>query len=556
MPKLMKPKGGKDSNTKEILIKFMKTTSIRGLPRIINSESKTWRMVHIVFFLSALTLTTYMVQQTLTDYFQYHVSTKTYIIRDGENAYFPDITLCNINPHSDKFEDYLRDVLLKALNKSDIDTSGLNDNDIFDIWKTVEKQGMNGWLNNITNSLTFVHTSLTSRQQEMSGHKKEDFIRDCNMMAWYGEEEQACKMDHIILHRDLQKLNCYTFQLQTQQDKLQMRKTCGVSFVLFLAPTKHFVFPEIPKYFPSSNGVIVYIHEPNTMPSKSKGFTVSPGFETRVSMSVVHSIQQPAPYGNCKEDFENIKSGDREFVYEYDTCIAKCAQEAITKTCRCLWEEAPPFGDYSYCKNVSLPIKTLINNMKCQYDASTKLVSSYNSGQKLCNHCKDKCKKYTYLNSISQSVWPDVSTHLGIYKQYIQNVTKYKDFFTEYEELLIGKGKNLNMTEKYTKLRAYNRVKDSLIKLDVMLNSKDVMTYEQKKIWTPVSLCASLAATLIFGIGFTYFAVAEILECIFNIIKSCFKSRKNTRDFQSEPDRDDIKMENLDHTEYNTSTLS
>ncbi|CAH1786197.1 unnamed protein product, partial [Owenia fusiformis] len=239
--------------------------------------------------------------------------------------------------------------------------------------------------------------------------------------------------------------------------------------------------------------------------------------------------------------FENFKSGDREFVYERATCFAKCGQDAIKKSCNCLWEESPSFDDNhtSYCINMNLSSKSLKNNTTCLQKAIRELKPFKFKHQ--CSHCKEKCSTYRYQNSISQSVWPDVSTHLGMYKQYIQNITTYKEFFTEYEELLTGKGKNLNMAEKYTKLRAYNGVKDSLIKLDVMLNSKDVLTYEQKKMWTLVSLLSSLGSTLIFGIGFTYFAFAEIFECIFYIIKSCF--RREIRDVQR--DNVDINLKNV-----------
>ncbi|CAH1794933.1 unnamed protein product [Owenia fusiformis] len=545
-------KKDKNASPNEVLVKFMKTTSIRGLPRIVNSESKIWCVVHILVFLAALGLTLYMVQNILKEYFEYKVTTSVDLSRNTEDTHFPDVTLCNINPHSKTFKDITRETLSKAWSKVDGNTAQKTKDPHKSYKKLLEEFRRMG-MKDAVESKTFFHASLSPHELEMSGHKKGDFIRDCKLKDWYGRET-PCEMKQLILFRDLDKLNCYTFQLHTQElNATRLQRLRGVSFVLFLAPLAPDVFYEIPENVPSSNGAIVYIHEPNTMPSKSKGFTVSPGFETLVSVSVIHSIQLPAPYGNCKEEFEDIKSGRREFVYDHATCFAKCAQDVFKESCNCSWEEIPSFGDHHplYCMNMNLPREALKKNDRCLQKARIKLTSHKQKHQ--CSHCKEKCSTYSYQNSISQSVWPDVSTHLGMYKRYIRKGTACNQLFTEYEDLLTGNGKNLTMLEIHTKLRAYNGVKDSLIKLDVMLNSKDVLTYEQKKIVTLANLLSSLGSTLIFGIGFTYFAFAEIFECLFYFIKSCIK--RENRDVQTDSICIDIKGENIKGAMSDKSTI-
>lgn len=83
---------------KSTVIKFMETSSIKGLPRIVRAPNPVLRIVWLLGFLFGMAMAIYYLYALLAVYFS-HTSV-TSISEGHSNVSFPDVTVCNLNPIS------------------------------------------------------------------------------------------------------------------------------------------------------------------------------------------------------------------------------------------------------------------------------------------------------------------------------------------------------------------------------------------------------------------------------------------------------------------------
>ncbi|CAH1772770.1 unnamed protein product, partial [Owenia fusiformis] len=479
----------------------------------------------------------YFVYTTLEIYFEYNTHTKASILRINEVDYFPDITLCNIRNqansrfftndgnltiYAQRIRKYMTSALYKLHDLFDADiTSDLTTIGMYDLEKlfitTINKVGANQ--KNLTRSEQKVLESLTdfrsyftmfnSSEREDMGHQKHDIIKQCRVLKWLETDEEDCNVESIILYQDMKYINCYTVQLQKQVTN----KTRGISTVLYMTPHNFAVLESIPEKIPQDSGIVVFIHQHNTMPFGAPSFTAAPGFKTMVNIDVTNTITLPAPFTNCVQErkLNFTKYNGDEFVYDKEPCVAQCVQEQALKQCKCLNADFPPLPNASYCTDLTLDSKLYEANIACMHTALP------TAETKPClKQCPSKCNQYIYNYKLSQSTWPQEMSHLGIYKTYIRG-TQYESEFTDYEALLKENAPNLTNKERYDKLRTLSTIKDTFVKLEIGLTDKDVIQFKDTPQLTKFDIWNTVASTFIFWIGFTFFSIMEIIECAFHV---------------------------------------
>jgi hypothetical protein len=79
-----------------ILVQALANSTIHGIPKIIRTESKVNKFMWIVFVLISASFSSYMVIQSILNYFKYEVVTTVRIISEPYSE-FPAVMFCNKN---------------------------------------------------------------------------------------------------------------------------------------------------------------------------------------------------------------------------------------------------------------------------------------------------------------------------------------------------------------------------------------------------------------------------------------------------------------------------
>ncbi|CAH1773980.1 unnamed protein product [Owenia fusiformis] len=532
---------------KLIFIDFLKTTSIRGPPRIIRTKHKLWRLLYSFIFMFVLGTNCFCIWTTIGDYLAYPVISQSYIIHSDMVSdrveHFPDITVCDINAPQPQYahpngsltelgieaEVFLRmiltniDQILGGEPEKDLNKLNMYELDLLRIQKKeqflIENNTQGLELMEMFYSTRGYLQQYTRSQRYQIGHRKEDFIVDCKSLDWYVSDQETCNMTRILLHQDLgfPNLNCYTIQLQTQP--FDMVKTNGVSLVLFLGPPGDFLPEDPPSPVPLDSGAVVYLHEHNTMPFQQTSFNIPAGFKTTVHLDVSKVMKLKNPYSTCSDSIELLfKNLDGDpYKYTRDACLAENMQKCMIKNCKCIIDEVPAIENVSYCLKTQSDSNIVKENIKCMKRMkSPKHIANCALGE----ICLDPCEKYIYKPRLSHTEWPQENKQLPVYNEFIRG-GPHQVVYHEYEALLYENSPNMTSSERMNALKQLNLIKESFIKLDVVLNSKDIVAFSDKPFYTGLSVLSVIASSLIFWIGFTFFSLIEILECLFHMVLSC-----------------------------------
>ena len=82
---------------KETIIQYGKTTSVKGLSKVVKSNRISLRFLWLIAFFLAAGVGMFQVGMLLTKYFNYDTYTSISVC-SGCHPPFPDVTLCNLNP--------------------------------------------------------------------------------------------------------------------------------------------------------------------------------------------------------------------------------------------------------------------------------------------------------------------------------------------------------------------------------------------------------------------------------------------------------------------------
>jgi len=77
--------------------KFCRTTSARGIPRIVNSKSTVHGVIWLLAVLTCAAILIWQLVVIFNRYRSYPVNTVIFPSLDDESVTFPDVTICNLN---------------------------------------------------------------------------------------------------------------------------------------------------------------------------------------------------------------------------------------------------------------------------------------------------------------------------------------------------------------------------------------------------------------------------------------------------------------------------
>ena len=92
------------ARTRKIVMESVRATSLKGIPRLVNSKHRSLKALWILGLLVLLGICIYQVRIIINEYFSYsiitNVSEKPLQLVNGDSVKIPNILLCNLNPHN------------------------------------------------------------------------------------------------------------------------------------------------------------------------------------------------------------------------------------------------------------------------------------------------------------------------------------------------------------------------------------------------------------------------------------------------------------------------
>ncbi|XP_072050691.1 acid-sensing ion channel 4-A-like [Amphiura filiformis] len=225
-------------------------------------------------------------------------------------------------------------------------------------------------------------------------HRIEDMLLKC---SWRSTEPcTAANFTRIITDWGV----CYSFN-NNPETALQVKRpgsTNGLAMMINIEQNMY-TFGEN-----TGAGLKVLLHPPGQFPLvKELGFSVSPGFETSVSVRYNSITNLPNPYpSNC-----SAKQLVYSRQYTVSLCRYECKVDYVTKMCGC--KDVRYQGNYRICSPQE--------QIDCIYPAEANFTASdINCG------CEVSCESFIYEGRISTSYWPAIHVERGLERQF--NITE------------------------------------------------------------------------------------------------------------------------------------
>lgn len=371
----------------KLVFRCLSRTSLHGLPYLAMSLRSAMKITYwITLILISLSLMIY----SLTAISVQFAERRTFLSSSHhfpKELPFPAVTLCNLNSfrRSSVPANFSIDEVILFLNYISAEPwlSDRFDVDTF-IYKYDQVYGGNrSFLGNF-------------------GHKLEDMLLNCYF------ESRPCDISDFVTKITSLGI-CYTFNSGENQPVLYTDKygyENGLRMTLNAEDYEYFTAED------DSIGFYVFVHAPGYVPyiGTYRGFTVSAGQRTEVSISKTDVYLLTPPYGECN-DHVTLKLFDD---YSRESCLIECETKSAVGFCGCKAEYMP--GDGIIC--------SLNETVRCLNTHSEQFEPQ------LCD-CPVPCESVLYDAKFSYSKYP--ASH---YLQII-NTTTYLNSSTSLPEFII-----------------------------------------------------------------------------------------------------------------------
>ncbi|CAF0992779.1 unnamed protein product [Brachionus calyciflorus] len=443
-----------------IIEESLLSSTSHGIPNIIRSERYTLRFMWIFFTVISTGLCSYMIVQSIMNYFSYETTSKIQI-KTETSSIFPAITICNINFFTSTYSaEFIKNLSFDIPSYSYFD---------YDKYYTI-RHIISTSDNLMSNSYKF-------------GDSLEKLILNCHLLTIDCKNKEYWNYYYHQFYG-----NCY--QINTKKENLIRVSQTGwynaLNIVLNISLADGL------EGLLSSFGAVVMIHNQTTSPLSTDAFSVSPGIETSIAISRQFRSSLPKPYSNCDGDTSNPNAFNsklfklitsRNISYNQKLCIDLCFQDLIIQECQCYYVSFPFFGDKS--------INPCYNNT--QYEC-------FNS--KFGNNFRDS----SIVNEICQPQCPLECQNMN-YKIFYS----FNDFINE---------KNNDDLNNFFNFTGTNRrhMKKDLISLYFYYESLSYEEITEKESIDLVGLLSNLGGIAGLFLGISFLSLVEIIEIAFQIL--------------------------------------
>lgn len=217
-------------------------------------------------------------------------------------------------------------------------------------------------------------------------------------------DKKTCNTSSFKWFHDNEYGNCYTFNSLISETLKTSKpgQAYGLLLELFIGVAGR------QDYYTTEKGVKIIVHQRGVKPmAKYQGIQIGTGTSAKISIARTYFSKQPAPYSDCRQDVESLKSSD-SIYYKYTLQISKYYQSLCNEICL-QYERIIPNCD---CSDPSVPI---INSTLeiCSNEDELECVKEQRDEidvtgiEDICDqYCPLECDSVLYTTSVSSAVYP------------------------------------------------------------------------------------------------------------------------------------------------------
>lgn len=493
---------------REELKKFCASTSMKGIPRAINSDRVVLRVLWTVAVLALFGFVCYQTYTLISGYLQYAVVTsyseRSSTLEDLQIT-SPIITVCtqNIIPETN-FDSY-PDIISpsKFLNKVSKITKCHEGDDCEQIQH----------LEHILATPEAYFQYLGVEKVANISHKKEHLFADCKVIMLIGTSTYniPCK-DYVSITKYYVQYFFTCFDIKTERHIADNGAIIlGIDMILYLDNANDIGFTGKFNSHSFDTGLLAMITNqgvPSSSVIKLKGIHLPVGNFINMSVHPKFRRRESDPYGKCTNYTEMGLSGQYE-------CLGKCFEGYINHKCDCvepaLLVVSPLQDSRPYCFSIEPKRDQIIKNTKCRQ------MTSINHSLDCLSHCGLGCKAIQYEFDIEANPWPQQYTFDNFYYSIIEN----KPYAAKFEPVLDIITRNCSDSHDCEiKLEKATRIlRNNFVRMTVRLTDQHVYILEDVKKTQISELLSNLGGALNLWSGITVIVILEILELIYRLLE-------------------------------------
>ncbi|GBN15836.1 Degenerin mec-4 [Araneus ventricosus] len=230
------------------------------------------------------------------------------------------------------------------------------------------------------------------------------------------------------------------------------------------------------QYLPISHtvGMKIDIHDPYDEPNpEDKGITITPGYETHISLKQTEVRRLPAPY---KDKCVLYGGEDEPLVKSRTLCVQACIQEYNFARCGCADPSFWTRSSYHHCDTTN---STELNCLDTSMEDLA--INGTNC------HCPPPCLSKHYNEQITRALWPS------------------KAYFLE---------TNLGEIDE----EAFKTYRKSHAKVRIFFSTLQRSLYEQKALFQEFEMFSCLGGEISLWLGISLFFLCELIEVLLLLV--------------------------------------
>ena len=450
----------------------------------------------------------------LRNYYNYDVVQNTADVQESPN--FPDVTVCNLFPISDRKN---FDVRYKGyLKKLDLLRSHRRSPKKF-------RCDSNFW--SFLRSLIAYNVNTLDRHIGEGDDCNEDgFVVESSQYQWDLYKGSDCPFV-MEFNRPLQK--CVRFQASRNDTAL-------IKMIFFVDDFWSDVVDSFYSWtrMPMSTGVRVMVHARGTKPDPKTSVFVAPGSDLTITVKQTNITRLSYPRGNCSNRRLMRSDPARSIPYNQAACLSLCRQRQVIQMCHCIdtfefFSEAQLQSvNGTFCLNISHFLSDAPPPSDSVIDELWKVVKCvwyFDPVDDICD-CPVECSNINYEFSLSESRWPSPVYQLAFYDRYLRRDNRYSSKFSAYETIRKDR-RSLNCNDTLRRVRDLKLIEENFLQVTVKMNDKKVTAVADILVMSWDTMASNLGGSLNLWLGISVLTAAEIIELFYSLMQILL-NRKRT----------------------------
>nr|AWC68058.1 DEG/ENaC family ion channel ENaC6 [Platynereis dumerilii] len=524
---------------RDVLGNFAVSTTMHGVPKVINAKSAMARLFWSIVCLAAGSMFCLQMSEVLTRYYSYPKKVTVEVVPTP--VPFPSISICNMR----NLDVHILNTLNAAFLRDDNPINHINKSDnafINSYMYNVGRLAHLFWKYQDAHpevfQEVFSRTTFSANIPEdiiaLAAVQLDGFVVNCHYAG-----HRCNKSRDFLRFFDPYYFSCFTYKAPEPSeldDSLSEGIENGWSSILLsgsgmldkndeirMLPGLH----EWRSAVSASEGVRVVIHPPNTEPYPfTEGYDVPPGFSASFGIKPRRNIRIGPPHGNCTNKNPFDQATER---YRLISCQRMCLQSAIIKSCNCSDVGLPRLNhmDVPLCRSSeSFPescfddatdecLEALMNMsslIKCVRVTKAKLTKNTTQMEEC--QCFPPCDEVAYDVSYSLSKWP-ASGYEGDAAYFdVFGIEGFNERFNNSET----KGK-YELFAKYFNVSNREETMKNFARLNVYIADSNVVKTQESADYTRNQLVSDIGGQLGLWVGISVITLTEVLELLSDLVR-------------------------------------